>query len=206
MRYRILFVLVSQLFGAKGEVMRILFIGALCVTVLVAGEKKAPQGRVEDASVTITATVVSTAELTQMFGTDFSNNYTVLNVNIAPKGDKPYDVRLDDFILRSESSLEHSGPLAAGQIAGAGAMVVARTYNDRPNAESSRTIAGTKIEIKDDAKADPALDELKKKILIEKSITEPESGLLFFPLSKEKPKNLVLSCKTAASKLRLTFK
>jgi hypothetical protein len=184
---------------------RILLFVAVC-SIVLAGEKKAPQGHGEDDSVAITATVVSVEQLTQMFGTDFGNNFTVLDVTIAPKGGKPYDVRLDDFLLRSESSLDHSGPLAAGQIGGAGALVVQRTYADRPNVESARTISGTKIEVKDDTKADPALGELKKKILIEKATAEPESGLLFFPLSKEKPKNLVLSCKTAAGKLRLTFK
>ena len=39
--------------------------------------------------------------------------------------------------------------------------------------------------MKDDAKADPALDALKKKMLSEKTVTEPVSGLLFFPLAKK---------------------
>jgi hypothetical protein len=42
---------------------------------------------------------------------------------------------------------------------------------------------------------------------VEKNITEPESGLLFFPVSaKEKPKNLILSYTSPAGKLRLSFK
>jgi len=83
---------------------------------------------------------------------------------------------------------------------------VERTYADRPNADSARQIAGTKIQIKDDAKSNPAFEALKQRILIEKTTAEPESGLLFFPLSKEKPKNLILSCKTPTSKLRLSLK
>jgi hypothetical protein len=43
-------------------------------------------------------------------------------------------------------------------------------------------------------------------MLTEKTVSEPVSGLLFFPLTKEKAKNLVLSCKTAQSKLRLSFR
>jgi hypothetical protein len=171
-----------------------------------AGEKKAPQGHAEDDSVSITATVVSPEQVKQMFGTDFDNNYTVLEVMIAPKDGKPYAVRLDDFILRSESSLDHSGPFAAGQIAGAGAVIVERKYGDRSNADSPRPITGTEVHIQDDATANPALAALKKNILIEKTTAEPESGLLFFPLSKEKPKNLVLSYKSTVSRLRLTFK
>jgi hypothetical protein len=173
---------------------------------LMAGDKKAPQGRGEDDSVVVTATLVSPEQIRQLFGSDFDNNYTVLDVTVTPKDGKPYDVRLDDFILRSESDGAHSGPLAAGQIAGAGALVVERVYGDRPNADSARPIAGTKIQIKDEEKSDPALDALKQKILIERTTAEPESGLLFFPLSKEKPKNLILSYKTPAGKLRLSFK
>jgi hypothetical protein len=127
-------------------------------------------------------------------------------VNIEPHGDKPYVVSLNDFVLRSESSLEHSGPMAAGQIAGAGEVVVQRTYGNRANVDSPRPLAGTKLEMKDDAKANPAFEELKKRILVEKNITAPESGLLFFPLPKEKPKNLVLSYTSPAGKLRMTFK
>ena len=60
--------------------------------------------------------------------------------------------------------------------------------------------------MKDDAKPDPALDALKKKMLSEKTVTEPVSGLLFFPLTKEKARNLILSYKTPQGKLRLNFK
>ncbi len=171
-----------------------------------AKEKKDPQGSVEDDSVAITATLLSPEEIKETFGTEFDNNFTAISVNIAPKGGKPYEVRLDDFILRSESSGEHSGPLVAGEIAGQGAIVVQRLYGNRPNADSARPIEGTKVQVKEDGKANPALAALKQKILAEKSTEEPESGLLFFAISKEKPKNLILSCKTPQSKLRLSFK
>jgi hypothetical protein len=171
-----------------------------------AKEKKDPQGNVEDESVAITATILSPEEIKDTFGTDFDNNFIVLSVNVAPKGGKPYEVRLDDFILRSESNGEHSGPLIAGEIAGQGALVVQRLYGNRPNADSARPIEGTKVQVKEDDKANPALVALKQKILAEKTTGQPESGLLFFALSKEKPRNLILSCKTPQSKLRMSFK
>ncbi len=182
------------------------FLALAVCAVLIAGEKKAPQGHGEDDSVAITGTVVGQEQVMQLFGTDFDNNFTVLDVTIAPKGGKPYSVRLDDFILRSESSLNHSGPMAAGQIAGSGSIVVKRTYGNKANADSPPPLEGTKLEVKDDAQANPAFEALKQKIMVEKGITEPESGLLFFPLSKEKPKNLVLSYKSPAGRLRLVFK
>ena len=171
-----------------------------------AKEKKDPQGSVEDESVAITATILSPEEIKETFGTDFDNNFTALSVKISPKGGKPYEIRLDDFILRSESSGEHGGPLVAGEIAGQGAIVVQRLYGNRANADSARPIEGTKVQVKEDDKANPALAALKQKILAEKSTDQPESGLLFFAISKEKPKNLILSCKTPQSKLRLSFK
>jgi hypothetical protein len=187
--------------------MKFIFASLALSALLFAADKKSPQGRGEDESVVVTATVLSPEQLKESVGSDFGNNYTVLEVRVAPKGDKPYLVHLDDFILRSESSGEHSGPFSyASQIAGAGALVVEQTYGNRQNADSPRPLAGTKVTMKDDAKGDDALDALKKKMLTEKTVSEPVSGLLFFPLTKEKPKNLILSYKTPQSKLRLSFK
>jgi hypothetical protein len=184
-----------------------LVVFALCATLCRAADKKSPQGHAEDESVAITATVLSAEQLKQSVGSDFDNNFTVLDVHVTPRDGKPYLVHLDDFILRSEQSGEHSGPfLVPSQIAGAGALVVERTYGNRVNADSPRPLAGTKVTMKDGDKPDPTLDALKKNMLAEKTVSEPVSGLLFFPLTKEKSKNLVLSYKTPQSKLRLTFK
>ena len=171
-----------------------------------AADKKAPQGHGEDDAVALTATLLSPEQLKQTLGSDFNDEYLVLEVNVAPKGNKPYQVHLDDFILRSDASGEHSGPFtSAGQIAGGGNLKVERSYGNRENPDSPRPVTGTKLQLKVDEKADPELDVLKKKMLPEKIVTEPVSGLLFFPL-KEKPKHLILSYKTPASHLRLNFK
>jgi hypothetical protein len=178
---------------------------ALC-SALMAADKRSPQGTAEDESVAITATILSAEQIKEAVGSSFDNDYTVLDVHVTPKGGKPYTVHLEDFILRSESSGDHSGPFVAAQIAGAGALEVARTYGNKANPDSPRVIESTKVEMKNDEKPNAALDALKKKILAEKVVSGPVSGLLFFPLSKEKPKNLVLSYKTPQSKLRLSFK
>ena len=44
----------------------------------------------------------------------------------------------------------------------------------------------TKVEVKESAEKDPMLSTLKRKILAEKTVTETVTGLLFFPLDKEK--------------------
>jgi len=186
--------------------MRIACLALVLCTALVAGEKKSPQAQGEDDSVAITATILSPEQLREAVGSDFNNAYIVLDVHIAPKGSKPYQVHLDDFILRSEASGEHSGPfLYASQIAGAGALEVKNTYGNRANVDSPKPIEGTQVTMKDSVKADPALDALNNRMLAERTATGPVSGLLIFPLSEEKPKNLILSCKTPARHLRLSF-
>ncbi|HEX4136305.1 MAG TPA: hypothetical protein VHY84_16945 [Bryobacteraceae bacterium] len=186
---------------------RAAFLAFAVCSLVSAADKKSPMGQGEDESVAVTATVLSPDQIREAVGSDFNNSYAVLEVRLAPKGSMPYLVHLDDFILRSESSGEHSGPfLAASQIAGAGEMVVERKYGNRSNADSPRPLEGTKLEMKDGTKADPTLDALKKKMLAEQTVSQPVSGLLFFPLAKEKPKNLILSYQTPRSRLRLSFR
>jgi hypothetical protein len=178
----------------------------LLSTVALAADKKPPQGHGEDGSVMIGATLVSPEQLKQAVGSDFNSEYTAIEITITPKGGKPYLVHLDDFILRSEASGEHSGPFTSpGQIAGSANLQVERTYGNRENPDSPRPVTGTKLQLKENETADPALAPLKQKMLSEKTATEAVSGLLFFPV-KDKPKNLILSCKTPESHLRLSFK
>ena len=91
----------------------------LLCSLAIAGEKKAPQGTAEDESVAVTATILSPDQLRQAVGSDFDNNYIVLDVRLAPKGGKPYPVHLDDFILRSEHQAREQfapHPLSLGAV------------------------------------------------------------------------------------------
>lgn len=185
---------------------RIVSLALLVGAVLPAANKRLPQGMVEDESVAITATILDAEHLRQAVGSDFNAEYTALEVKVTPKGGMPLDVRLDNFILRSESDGDHSGPLVASQIAGSGELVVKREYAPRSSPGNPNLIAGTTVEMKKDPAQDSVLEALKKNILAEKVTADPESGLLFFPLQKEKAKNLVLSCTTPKGKLRLQFK
>jgi hypothetical protein len=183
-----------------------IFTIVLCCSTFAA-DKKSPQGHGEDDAVAVTATLFSPEQTKQAVGSDFNNDYIVIEVDVSPKGDKPYQVRPDDFILRSEASGEHTGPFtSATQIAGSSTLQIERTYGNRENADSPRPLTGTKLKMKTDDKVDPALGPLKQKMLADQTTTSPVSGLLFFPFSKEKSKNLILSCKTPASHIRISFK
>jgi len=180
--------------------MKKLFVFFLIMSSAFAAEKKLPQGQADNDVVTITAMIIPPEQVKQEFGTHLDGNFTVLEVHVSPKAGKPYDVQLDDFVLRSESDGDHSGPLVASQIIDTGALVVKQTYAPRSNAQMPQMLAGTKVEMKDDLgqnRADESqetMDALKKRILAEKTISETETGLLFFPLDKKRPKSLVLSC------------
>jgi hypothetical protein len=64
-----------------------------------------------------------------------------------------------------------------------------------------------KVEESRDDKENPLLAALNAKILPEKEITEPTSGLLFFQIvGKVKPKDLELHYKGPAGKMALRFK
>ncbi len=49
---------------------------------------------------------------------------------------------------------------------------------------SPKILEGTYVTMKDDDKGVASLDALKKKMLTEKTVSEPVSGLMFFPLAK----------------------
>jgi hypothetical protein len=185
---------------------RVIFTALVICAALPAADKKPPQGMVDDESVAITATILDAEHIRQAVGDDFKGTYTVLDVRIAPKGGMPLDVRLDIFILRSESDGDHSGPLVASQIAGSGELIVKHTYAPRSSPGNPNPIEGTTVETKEVAAESSVLAALQKKILVERVTADPITGLLFFPLEKEKPKNLILSCTTPKGKLRLQFK
>jgi hypothetical protein len=195
---------------------------AISVLALMAKDKKLPSGEASNDLVNITGTVLDSEQLKQIFGSDFNNGFSVIEATLTPKGGKSLDVHLDDFLLRSEQTGDHTGPLAAAQIAGQGVLVVNR--GDPPQSKIGfsggfggiyggdgamgppTAVDNTKVEIKESSEKDPMLNVLKRKILAEKPITEPVTGLLFFPLDKEKPKHLVLVYTTPAGKLRMQFR
>jgi hypothetical protein len=207
--------------------------GMLLLAPVSAKEKRLPSGDAANEAVRVEATCLDSAQLKETFGTDFDNLFAVIEVTITPKvSGKALDVHLDDFLIRSEQTGEHSGPLAASQIAGQGALVVHQRDNKpKSGIGFGGGIGGimmggggggapppeAKVEVKNSETRDPLLDVLKRKILAEKPVNEPVTGLLFFPLEKEKPKNLVLVYTTPVSdsekqaekqieKLRIRFK
>jgi hypothetical protein len=70
------------------------------------------------------------------------------------------------------------------------------------------TTVDSKVDVSNDDKPNPLLATLKEKVLQEKEITQPESGLLYFQMvgGKLKPKDLELHYKGPAGRLSLRFR
>jgi hypothetical protein len=198
---------------------------SICVAgaaAAMAKDKKLPSGEASNDTVLVNGTALDSDQLKQIFGSDFDNGFAVIEVTLTPKGGKPVEIRMDDFLLRSDQTGEHTGPLLAGQIAGQGTLVLHR--GDPPKSKGGfsggfggimmgggamgapTAVDNTKVEMKESGEKDPMLSVLKRKILPEKTVTEPVTGLLFFPLEKEKTKHLALIYTTPAGKLRMQFR
>lgn len=204
---------------------RILLLPALVACLAIAADKKPPKGDAANDSVAVECTILEAAQLQQLLGSDFGGLYVVVETTLTPQAAKPLDIHLDDFLMRSEQTGEHTGPLVASQIAGSSSLVVTPTGvgGGAVGAQNTGgyggfggimmgsgggmgTVQGNKSEVKTSAKKDPMLDVLKRKILTEKTTTEPVTGLLFFPMEKEKIKHLVLIYTAKQDKLRIRFK
>ena len=196
-----------------------LMIGFVGATLLSGGQSK-PQKSTphsgENDIVEITATAIADPEsVKEVLGSDLGGHYILMDVHLVPKEGRKVAVRLDDFVLRTDKDGERTGPFLPGQIAGRGSIVVTTTgsgggsgWGVGPVSMGTADIKETHTTIKSGAneKPDPILDVLKQKILPEKETEAPVSGLLYFPMEKQKLKDLELIYNTADGKLRLRFK
>jgi hypothetical protein len=201
--------------------LRVAYIGIIGAALLCAGEKKpkteksAPHSGEND-YVELTATAIADPEsVREVLGSDLGGHYILMNVQIAPKEGRTIKVRLDDFLLRTDKDGERTTPFVPAQIAGRGSMVVTETgsgggstFGIGPMSIGTAGIKEAHATVKSGAneKPDPILDVLKQKMLPEKETTAAVSGLLYFPMEKQKLKDLELIYTTPEGKLRLRFK
>jgi hypothetical protein len=172
-----------------------------------------------------------------VIGNDLGGFIIVVEVRVLPKAGKPLKIERDDFLLRSDKDGQRAQPFQASQIAGRGVLVVSETsvgggmmgdsngpiYGGGPvpmgqpgrmggnggtmGSAGDATAAEASIDSGKSAKESPLLKTLKQKILPEKEIKEPLSGLLYFPIEgKVKPKDLELTYRTAEGKISIRFR
>lgn len=105
-----------------------LLVFGLAVCAAADKEKKIPVAQASNDDLEITATLYPDRDaVKEVIGSDLGGYFTVIRVELAPKGEKPIDVNRDDFLLRSFKDGQKSGAFDPSQIAGRGALVVSRT-------------------------------------------------------------------------------
>ncbi len=144
-------------------------------------------------------------------------------VNVRPVSDKPVAVSIDDFLLLSGKDGQRSQAFEPTEVAGDTELVLKqRTAKDGgllaqagvPLWGAMSGVGNTpatvnldsKVVTKKDSQDESFVSILKKKVLPEKSITEPESGYLFFEIDgKVKPKDLTMIYRGQGDKLEMRF-
>lgn len=199
---------------------------ATALAISGASKKAPPTSRAENEDLILTATLYLTpADVKEVIGDDLGGHYIVADVKVEPKYGKDIVLDRDDFVLRTDKDGEHTQPYASSQIAGSGALIISMVDHNEGVASPGWT--GTKVPVVkngstssaasegDDSK--PAKEEAKpkdtplqklldSKILPEGKTDKPVSGLLYFPMEKQKMKDLELSYGGKDNKIRLRFK
>lgn len=192
----------------------------------LSGKEIVNPNHAETADVIIDATAVTdSATIKQLLGSDLGGYYTVVQVKLTPRHGK-LNIQRDDFLLRTFKDGEHSRPLSASEIVGSGALVVKQVGGTTGMAQRGPSWGGMgmpgsgpamgngagatatigKIDNSSVGKIDPMLKVLDSKILAEKEASEPVSGLLIFPLEKQRLKDLELEYKSSPEPLKIHFR
>ena len=197
---------------------------------------KPAEGRGENESVVINATVYARPDaVKEVLGSDLGGHYVVVAVQVTPRFGKEVAINRDDFILKTDKDGERSEPFAPSQIAGRGAMVIHETggagatpmnngagpvWGGYPGSVGPpRRLGGDgagnagapegaeqKTRTGSHEKEDPMLAVLKQKELPETKTDKPVSGLLYFPMEKQKVKDLELRYNPSDDKITMRFR
>ncbi len=175
-------------------------------------------GRGENEDLVLTATLhIDPEDIKELIGSDLGGHYIVAEVKVEPKYGKDIAIDRDDFMLRTDKDGDKATPYAPSQIAGRGALIIDEVQKSDGIASPGWT--GTKVPVvrKDSAKPagaaksapgpEPALQKtLEAKILPEGKTDKPVSGLLYFPMEKQKMKDLELYYGGRENRITMRFK
>jgi hypothetical protein len=197
------------------------------VLTLSAAKKNVATSKAENEDLTLTVTMhIDPADIKEVIGDDLGGHYIVAEVNVEPKYGKDIVVDHDDFVLRTDKDGERAKPYAASQIAGSGALIISHVQGQGaaspgwqntqvPVVRAGPAMIGSggegdtssaKATAKNDPKENPLKKVLESKVLPEGKTAAPIRGLLYFPLGKQKMKDLELVFGGQENRIRLRFK
>jgi hypothetical protein len=196
-------------------------------------EVKTPaEARGENESVVLNATLYSTPEAVhELLGSDLGGHYIVVALEVTPRFGKQVTISRDDFMLKTDKDGEKSTPFAPSQIAGRGVLVISESaggssamhnnsgpiWGGYPGMGGIPSRAGgngtgtsepetAQAKTRSGAKEDPILGVLKQKELPQTTTDHPVSGLLYFPMEKQKVKDLELRYNMPEDKIVMRFR
>jgi hypothetical protein len=200
------------------------------VFLTAAAKKNTGAGRGENQDVTLDATAyIDPDAVKEVVGDDLGGHFVVVQVKVQPKFGKEITIDRDDFLLRTDKDGDRTKPMAPSQIAGRGSLVLTATQGPGgEGAERSRGWSiggpigmggggigggggadtnGVKATMEKTAEQDSPLKKtLDTKVLPEKKTNEPVTGLLYFPMEKQKLKDLELYYGPRENRISVRFK
>lgn len=188
--------------------------------------KSIGNGSAENADVEVKATIFSDGDaVNQLLGSTLDGHYVVVNIQLNPKSKLTVD--LDNFLLRTDKDGEKSHPFKPTQIAGDGALIISDQSQGGDGkqgrhgpvfsggmggmggggAGNTPSGAGNKATMQEaTGRRNPLLNMLTDRMLEEKESEQSVLGLIYFPMEKQKVKDLELIITTASGKLSMRFK
>jgi hypothetical protein len=182
----------------------------------------------ENQDLTLQVTIYADPEsVKEVLGDDLDGHYIVAQVKVGPKYGKDITIDRDDFILRTDKNGERTKPMAPSQIAGNSSLVLQRTSGPGGlGAEPTRgwSMGGpigmgkssgaaapsdpnaVKAKMEQADKPDARRKLLEDKVLPEKKVDEPVTGLLYFPMEGQKLKDLELLFGAKETRIAMRFK
>jgi hypothetical protein len=177
-------------------------------------------GRGENEDMILSVTLYTTApDVKELIGDDLGGHYIVAEVKVEPKYGKTINIDRDDFVLHTDDNGEKVKPFAASQIAGREAIIVTQNGKQSKGGVMIGGMGGgmgsggaepvnNQVKVQNPAtqKESPLEKTLRDKILVEQKIDKPVGGLLYFPMEKQKLKNLEIRYGPQESRITLRFK
>jgi hypothetical protein len=179
-------------------------------------------GRGENEDMILSVTLYTTpADVKELIGDDLGGHYIVAEVKVEPKYGKTLNIDRDDFVLKTDDNGAKVTPFAPSQIAGREALIVTQTGVKEKKSgvmiggmgggmgSSPGTDPGTtQVKVQNPAgqKENPLEKTLADKILVEQKTDKPTGGLLYFPMEKQKLKNLEVRYGPQETRITLRFK
>ena len=202
---------------------RLLAFALLPAFLLGAPPKKetVASARGENEDMILSVTLYTTpADVKELLGDDLGGHYIVADVKIEPKYGKTLTIDRDDFVLHTDDNGARVTPFAPSQIAGREALIVSQNGTAEKKGgimlggmgggvgagDSSGVSNSVHVQSPGSQKESPLEKMLQDKILVERKIDKPASGLLYFPMEKQKLKNLEVRYGPQEGRITLRFK